>query len=63
MSGARRQTLVRRRRCSDHHVPPGRRDVPGRPSMRLTSGCTLLASIPLLIFWLQTDVKRYYHVE
>jgi hypothetical protein len=31
--------------------------------MRLTSGCTLLASIPLLIFWLQTDVKRYYHVE
>jgi hypothetical protein len=29
----------------------------------LTSGCTMLASVPLLVFWLQKGVKRYYRVE
>jgi hypothetical protein len=26
----------------------------------MTSGCVMLASIPLLIFWLKPDVKAYY---
>ena len=30
-------------------------------ALGLTSACTIFFSVPLLIFWLKEDVKRYYN--
>ena len=32
-------------------------------ALGLMNGCTLIFSIPLLIFWLQKDIKQYYGVN